>query len=144
MKLWAIADLHLRYDDNRRAVDALAPRPDDWLIIAGDVGETEDELIWVLDRLGSRFAQLFWVPGNHDLWTPPADKGGLRGQAKYDRLVEICRHRGVLTPEDPYSVWPGRRPAGSPQIRIAPLFLLYDYTFRPDDVTAEDAIDWAI
>lgn len=144
MKLWAIADLHLRYEENRLALDALAPRPDDWLIIAGDVGEKEAELRWALDRLAPRFAQLLWVPGNHDLWTPPSEKTGLAGEAKYLRLVEICRQRGVLTPEDSYPVWPGERSADGLPIRIAPLFLLYDYTFRPDHVAAEDAVSWAI
>jgi hypothetical protein len=33
----------------------------------------------------------------------------------------------VLTPEDPYPVWEG---AGHP-VTVAPLFLLYDYSFRP-------------
>ncbi len=42
----------------------------------------------------------------------------------------MCRRLGVLTPEDPYPVW-AAGPRGGPVV-IAPLFLLYDYTFRPD------------
>jgi hypothetical protein len=53
--------------------------------------------------------------------------------------VSICRNYAVLTPEDPYVLWPG---AGGPCL-IAPLFLLYDYSFRPDDVPADRAIAWA-
>ena len=34
----------------------------------------------------------------------------------------------MLTPEDPFRVWDG---PGGPAV-IAPLFLLYDYSFRPD------------
>ena len=40
MKLWAISDLHVGYEENRRAVQALPAYPDDWLIVAGDTGET--------------------------------------------------------------------------------------------------------
>jgi hypothetical protein len=139
MKLYALADLHLRYEVTRRALQALAPHPDDWLIVAGDVGETEEHLRFALALLTRRFARLLWVPGNHDLWTAPSAAEALRGAAKYERLVRICRDHGVLTPEDPYVTWPGE---GPPCI-LAPLFLLYDYTFRPDHVPVEQAVQWA-
>ncbi len=148
MKLWAIADLHLANRLNREALLELEPRPEDWLILAGDVGETELHLRFALEALKPRFAQLLWVPGNHDLWTMADDPSPLRGEAKYRRLVKICREYGVLTPEDPYPLWP-RRPGGAPTENnehgfvIAPLFLLYDYSFRPPEVPAEEAVDWA-
>ncbi len=128
---------------NREALLELSPRPDDWLILAGDVGETEAHLRFALEALTPRFAQLLWVPGNHDLWTMGDDPAALRGEAKYRRLVEICRQYGVLTPEDPYPLWPGES-----GFVIAPLFLLYDYTFcppevRPPKVPVEEAIAWA-
>ena len=44
--------------------------PDDWLIIAGDTGETPAHLDFVLKTLRPRFAQLIWTAGNHELWTP--------------------------------------------------------------------------
>ena len=44
---------------------------------------------------------------NHDLWTLPTEPDHLRGVAKYERLVALCRDHGVLTPEDPYVTWPG-------------------------------------
>ncbi|MFF4605043.1 metallophosphoesterase family protein [Streptomyces sp. NPDC001339] len=126
-RLVAVSDLHVRYPENREVVEGLRPEsPDDWLLVAGDVGEYVADVRWVLTLLSSRFAKVVWVPGNHELWTPPDDPVQLRGVARYDHLVEICRELGVLTPEDPYPVWEG---AGGPAV-IAPLFLLYDYTFR--------------
>ena len=110
MKLLAISDLHLSYPDNRAALEALPAHPDDWLIVAGDVGEREAHLRFALAILTRRFARLIWVPGNHDLWTLPSDVDGPRGDAKYRRLVAICREYGVLTPEDPYVSWPGLGP----------------------------------
>jgi predicted phosphodiesterase len=139
MKLYAISDLHLLSEINRQALTALPAYPEDWLILAGDIGETEELLRFALSILTRRFKRVVWVPGNHDLWTLPSDRSGLRGEAKYQRLVSICRDHGVLTPEDPYAVWSG---AGAEYV-IAPLFLLYDYSFRPDDIPPERAVEWA-
>lgn len=139
MKLYAISDLHLANKINRDALEALPAYPEDWLILAGDVGETEAHLHFALRLLTPRFARVLWAPGNHDLWTLPTDRSGLRGEERYRRLVAVCRAYGVLTPEDPYQVWPGD---GQPHL-VVPLFLLYDYSFRPDDVPAEQAIAWA-
>ncbi|GAA3057502.1 hypothetical protein GCM10020000_45160 [Streptomyces olivoverticillatus] len=69
---------------------------------------------------------MIWTPGNHELWTPNTDPVQLRGVARYERLVELCRGLGVATPEDPWAVWEGE---GGP-VAVAPLFTLYDYSFR--------------
>lgn len=144
MKLYALADLHLRYEVTRQALQALRPHPDDWLILAGDVGETEEHLRYALALLTRRFARLFWVPGNHDLWTIPNRADDLRGEGTYRRQVQICRDFGVLTPEDPYATWPGDGSGKNPSCVLAPTFILYDYTFRPDDIdSVEGAIAWA-
>jgi 3',5'-cyclic AMP phosphodiesterase CpdA len=139
VKLWATSDLHVGYAENRQAVEALPAHPEDWLIIAGDTGETPAHLEFVLKTLGKRFARLVWTPGNHDLWTPrdwPAEK---RGVPHYERLVALCRRRGVLTPEDDYPEWPGDGPTRI----IVPTFVLFDYSFRPTSVTREAAVAWA-
>src|SRR5438034_11723558 len=110
MKLYAISDLHLGHEINRQALAAIPSYPEDWLILAGDIGETTEHLRYALSILTRRFAQLLWVPGNHDLWTIPSrssEDTELRGEEKYRALVSICRDYGVLTPEDPYVLWPG-------------------------------------
>jgi 3',5'-cyclic AMP phosphodiesterase CpdA len=140
MKLYAISDLHLGYEANRRTLSQIAPHPGDWLILAGDVGETEAHLELAFQQLKPRFARLVWVPGNHELWTLPGSEETARGRFKYDALVELCRSHGVLTPEDPYPIVT----IGGREIRVAPLFLLYDYSFRPPDIPIERATDWAI
>jgi len=139
MRLYAISDLHLRYEVTRRALQLLRPHPGDWLILAGDVGETEQHLRFALAILERRFAQLLWVPGNHDLWTLPPHPAEPRGVEKYERQVAICREFGVVTPEDPYPEWTGE----GPRAILAPLFLLYDYSFRPDEIPVEEAVEWA-
>ncbi|MFB6619985.1 metallophosphoesterase family protein [Streptomyces sp. NPDC085524] len=126
-RLLAISDLHVGHPENRRILEELRPgSEDDWLIVAGDVGETAEGVAWALSTLSARFARVVWVPGNHELWTAPGDPLTLRGEARYQHLVDLCRSLGVVTPEDPYPVWQG---AGGP-VLVVPLFLLYDYTFR--------------
>lgn len=139
--LFAISDLHVVYGANKEFTDTLRPRtPEDWLIVAGDVGETVADIAWALRLLAGRFARVVWTPGNHELWTTRDDPVQLRGEERYRHLVAICRELGVLTPEDPYPVWEG---PGGP-VTVAPLFLLYDYTFRPEGThTKREALDAA-
>jgi predicted phosphodiesterase len=139
--LYAVSDLHVAYAENRRIVDTLQPRSDqDWLIVAGDVGELFDEVTATLRLLSRRFATVIWTPGNHELWTHPQDPVGLRGEHRYRALVQVCRELGVLTPEDDFAVWRGD---GGP-VTIAPLFLLYDYSFRaPGTRTKEESLRYA-
>ena len=141
-RLLAISDLHVGYPQNRDLADGLRPEdPDDWLIVAGDVGERFTDIGYVLATLAGRFARVIWTPGNHELWTHPGDPVRLRGVARYEALVTACRRFGVVTPEDPFPVWPG---PGGP-VTIAPVFALYDYTFRPPGAaTAEQALVRAV
>ncbi|MEM8813686.1 MAG: metallophosphoesterase [Pseudomonadota bacterium] len=143
MRLFAISDLHLDSPSNFEAFAALPAFPEDWIIVAGDLASRFDRLEAGFAHLSDRFAQVIWVPGNHDLWTSPARKetepGGV---ARYERVINLARQYGVLTPEDPYRVWPHPAPDGR-TILLAPLFLLYDYSFRPDHIALDDVVDWA-
>ena len=128
-RLLAVSDLHIGYPENRAYADALSPGdPGDWLIVAGDVGEGFADVGFVLASLANRFAKVIWTPGNHELWTLPSDPVKLRGAARYEALVKVCRRFGVLTPEDEFPVWDG---PGGP-VTVAPLFTLYDYSFGAD------------
>lgn len=139
MSLWAISDLHLNYARNREALADLPDHGDDWLIVAGDLGDTLEQGAHAFRLLARRFGRLLWVPGNHELWTHPKDPGAARGRARYLQWVDLCRSLGVLTPEDEYPLYTG---PGGP-VRVVPLFLGYDYSFRPDDVPLEGARAWA-
>jgi 3',5'-cyclic AMP phosphodiesterase CpdA len=133
--LRAVSDLHISYQENREVLDRIRPgSEEDWLIVAGDVGELFDGIAWALGRLRDRFAKVIWAPGNHELWTHPRDPVQLRGDARYRALVEMCRKLDVLTPEDEYPVWPG---TGGPVV-VAPLFVLYDYSWRPPGTTTKE------
>lgn len=133
--LLAISDLHVGYAENRALVEKMRPHTDDdWLLVAGDVSETVADIHWALETLSGRFRKVVWAPGNHELWTHPKDTVQLRGVARYEHLVALCRELGVTTPEDPYPVWAG---PGGPAV-VAPLFLLYDYSFLPPGCATKD------
>lgn len=140
-RLLAISDLHLTHRHNRQALLSLPSYGADWLICAGDVGDSLADLAFAWDLLIPRFDRVIWVPGNHELWCredlAQADHG--RGADRYARLVELCQAYGVLTPEDPYPLFVGR---GGPA-RILPTFTLYDYSFRPPEVAADQVTAWA-
>ncbi|WP_394326972.1 metallophosphoesterase family protein [Actinoplanes awajinensis] len=134
--LYAISDLHVSYAENREIVEGLRPAdPGDWLIVAGDVGEVFADVVRTLELLAGRFAKVIWSPGNHELWTPRDDPEQERGEARYRKLVDACRAIGVVTPEDEYPVWRGD---GGPAV-VAPLFLLYDYSFRMPGLATKEA-----
>jgi predicted phosphodiesterase len=136
--LFAVSDLHVEHAENRQFVEGLTPTsPGDWLIVAGDVGNSLDRVGWALETLSTRFETIVWVPGNHELHSYPDDPAQLRGEQRYLHLVELCRDLGVVTPEDPYPVWDG----SYGPVRIVPMFLLYDYSFGTrDGRTPEEAM----
>jgi hypothetical protein len=69
----------------------------------------------------------------------PSSGHTLRGEFQYQRLISVCRRFGVITPEDPYPVWE----SDDRTFLLVPMFLLYDYSFRPRHVTEARAVDWA-
>jgi 3',5'-cyclic AMP phosphodiesterase CpdA len=139
--LFATSDLHSSFSENRRIIDQMRPESsDDWLIVAGDVDDTFSKIENTLSLLRRRYAKVIWTPGNHELWTLPDDPVQLRGAARYQALVQMCRDNDILTPEDEFAVWP--HPSGP--VTIVPLFLLYDYSWlAPATNTKKESLEYA-
>lgn len=114
------------------------------------VGESLEHMQLAFRKATRRFKHVFWVPGNHELYTSVSpsmreEEKKLRGEAKYQACVKIAKHYGVLTPEDDYMTWDYEKEDGSSgQALICPIFTLYDYSFRPADVPREKALEWAL
>ncbi len=137
--LLATSDLHVSHVGNQAVVDRIQPRADgDWLIVAGDVADRVADIERTLRLLRDRFERVIWAPGNHELWTTSRDPVRLRGQERYEHLVELCRGLDVLTPEDEYPVW---TTAEGEDLVVAPLFPLYDYSWRPAGMTIAQALE---
>ena len=140
MSIYAISDLHLANKVNQKALIDLPDYGDDWLVLAGDIGETEDQLRFALSELNLKFSKIIWTPGNHDLWTFPLNSYSLKGEEKYNRLVSICHEYGVCTPEDEYSIYQDN----GKEYCLAPIMSLYDYSFKPDNVEDGKELQWAV
>jgi len=166
-KLYAIADLHISHKLNHQALQLLPPHPNDTLILAGDIGEKLEHLHTTFALTTRLFKQVFWVPGNHELYTLPQandvahddnalsptslasaqvpEPENLRGELKYLECVKVANEYGVITPEDEFVTWNnGGEGPNAIKALICPMFLLYDYSFRPSNVTREEALDWAM
>lgn len=130
--LWAVSDLHVRAPGNKDLVrDLVRPTdPADWLIVAGDIAEDLPSIERTLGLLQSRFAQVIYTPGNHELFSRTSDRE--HGRAKYDAVIATAQRLGVLTPEDPFPTFAGRT--------VAPLFTLYDHSWRDSSKTPTAAL----
>lgn len=126
--LWAVSDVHVTFEQNRRRVAELRS-PQDWLIVAGDVAEKIPDIVTAMAGLAERFEKVIWVPGNHELFNRRSER--IQGKSRYRALVGEMRALGVVTPEDPFPVFGG--------VTVCPLFTLYDYSFGPPGLTVDNA-----
>lgn len=127
----------MRHRANRDALEQWAGHPEDTLILAGDCCESDVVFDVLLALLRPRFAALIWVPGNHELWSQGDETR--RGRAKYDAMVRVCERHGVATPEDGVVTWEG----DGVRAAMALGWTGFDYSFVPDSVPVEGAVDWA-
>ena len=70
MRILAISDLHTDFRENKWLLEQLpgGAYQGDVLIAAGDISHNVETLQSTLALLRSKFKQVFYVPGNHELW----------------------------------------------------------------------------
>lgn len=119
MRIYAISDLHVDFEENRQWVDALSQMDfqRDVLIVAGDIAHQLDRVVRALDALRQRFYRVFFVPGNHDLWVRGEERDSLE---KLEMLRGVCSTCGV-------DMEPGEVGA----VRVVPLLSWYCTAFDP-------------
>ncbi|HEX5868988.1 MAG TPA: metallophosphoesterase family protein, partial [Longimicrobium sp.] len=124
MRIYAISDLHTDFRENRAALEraGLAGHRDDALIVAGDIADGEAVLRDTLQWLAARFAEVFFVPGNHELWVRGEERDSME---KFHAVLRLCDQAGVRT-----------APARVGGVWIVPLFSWYHADF---DVRGEGA-----
>ncbi|HEV2149738.1 MAG TPA: metallophosphoesterase [Longimicrobiaceae bacterium] len=132
MRVFAVSDLHTDFRENQALVEALptGEHTDDALIVAGDIADALDRVEATLALLRSRFREVFFVPGNHELWVRA--EGGDSAD-KFDRLLRVCEALGVRT-----------RPTALPGLWIVPLFAWYEPEFDSyGDAEERELEGWA-
>ena len=70
-KIYAISDLHVDYEENMKWIEQLSDQNyrNDTIIIAGDVTHVPSKLIRTLKLFKEKFQDVYFCPGNHELWT---------------------------------------------------------------------------
>lgn len=104
-KIYAISDLHVDHPDNLKWVRNWPSNvyKQDALILAGDVTDNLQTLENCLRSLKNKFAEVAFVPGNHELWIRP--KEGIRDSvAKFRKIISLCDRLGVHTKPFRFSV----------------------------------------
>jgi len=101
----------------------------DALIVAGDVSDDLEVLERTLAELRSRFAHVFFCPGNHELWSETAASRRAHPPAansleKLDRLLQLCARLGVHTGPLRVGAGPGATP-----VLVVPLLSWHEEAF---------------
>jgi len=119
MRVFAVSDLHLEYDENTRWLQGLSMSDyrNDILILAGDVSESLIFLEECFRVLVHRFRRVLFVPGNHDLW--------VGRECKKVNSLEKFWQVSALAAECDVSV----APIHCADLSIVPLYAWYDYSF---------------
>jgi predicted phosphohydrolase len=129
MRIFAISDLHTDFRDNRALLDRLSPTQyrGDALIVAGDLADRMEIVRETLDFLRGRFAEVFFVPGNHELWV----RGDTRTSVeKFFAVLALCDELGVRT-----------RPAKVGDAWVVPLYGWYHESFDVGDTAAGESLE---
>ena len=75
----ATSDIHIDFPDNQSWLDALRrPSQPSALLLAGDVCTSIPKMRAAFTKLVSIYAHVFYVPGNHELWTAKAEPNSIQ------------------------------------------------------------------
>ena len=119
MRVFAISDIHVDYEDNYRWIDNLSrfDYQNDLLILAGDVTDLIPLFKKTLKSLRERFLEVIFVPGNHDLWV---QRGHVNHSLEKLQLIKnITADCGIRM--EPFYLT---------SLSIIPLLGWYDYSFE--------------
>ncbi len=118
MRVFAVSDIHIDYQENRNCVSQLSnvDYVDDILILAGDVTDEQNLLRQCFAELSRKFRSVLFVPGNHDLWV--YREKSLNSFDKLTRVGEIASEHGI-----------SMKPLHIESLSIIPLFSWYDFSF---------------
>jgi predicted phosphodiesterase len=119
MRVFALSDIHSDHEHNRRWVAQLSHSDyrADLLILAGDVADSLSRLGWTLTQFTQRFAQVLYVPGNHDLWVH-RERAVTSSLEKYQQVCAVVVEAGA-------SLQAWQRDG----LSVVPLLGWYDYSF---------------
>lgn len=134
MRVFAISDIHIDFPENNRWFHSLSKTDykEDILILAGDITNKTSSFIRAFVAIKKRFKEVFFIPGNHDLWINR--KNNNRNSLENFMLIKtIADNCGVKMEPGYFS-----------SLSIVPLFGWYDYSFgKPGKELQDIWMDYA-
>ena len=118
MQVYAISDVHADFRDNLRQIEQLSRHSyaADALIVAGDVSHEREVLRRTFAIFLERFREVFFVPGNHELWIREGQHPS--SVEKFQEVIRLCDSLGVHTEAQVIG-------SGEEQVCVVPLFSWY-------------------
>jgi hypothetical protein len=102
----------------------------DALVVAGDIADDLRIIDWTLRKLRSQFGQVFYVPGNHELWVRDGEYDSVE---KFRQILRLCDEIGIHT-----------RPGLAGKTWIVPLFSWYEPDYdRQGEADVSSLEGWA-
>lgn len=132
MRVFTTSDIHVDYEENRAWIANLSHEDyqSDLLILAGDISDDVRLVDWAFGELRRKFAGIFFVPGNHDLWVRRDTE--MTSVDKFHHLLRLAQEHGVAT-----------QPFHHRTLSIVPLLGWYDYSFgRPGEQLLNSWLDF--
>ena len=132
MRIFAVSDLHTDFAENRRRLQQVSSSSymRDVLVVAGDIADDLRIIDWTLQKLRSQFGQVFYVPGNHELWVRD---GAYNSIEKFQQVLRLCDDIGIYT-----------RPGRVGKNWIVPLFSWYESDYaRQGEADVSSLEGWA-
>jgi Icc-related predicted phosphoesterase len=118
IKVYTLSDLHIDYQGNLQHLLSLKGEQysDATIIVSGDASDNLEKLGILLSHFKKVFAEVFFVPGNHELWV--RDRNHVDSVQKFNAILALCKQLNVRTQphkliENEQAVW------------IVPLFSWY-------------------
>ena len=99
-RVWALSDVHTDRPENMDWITNLGSNGSymsDTLILAGDVSDDPAVMCATLTSLAQTFKDVFFVPGNHDLWVNTARGGAATSLDVLENIFQLCRELGIHT-----------------------------------------------
>jgi len=141
MRIAYTSDIHIdvsgrNRDAARYLADVIGGQQPDVFVLAGDAGNTLDDLRDALGIFESVAIAKLFVPGNHDVWIETRDGELIDSRVKYERLIpEMCREMGFHDL--------GQEPVIMGDIGFAGTVGWYDYSFADSRLDLDADVYWA-